>query len=712
MAKIKKKKAKSQFTHVLAMFEDAYTNYEEKHRARDYENASFYRGFQYEVEEPFVEFYEDDFEAAEVQNITRQHVRAAVAETLRQLPNIQIAADNSDQGAQARARASESLCRSFIHNGTIDWDELHRCVSWSKQTGLSWLKVYWDPDAGQEIAPQEEYDLEGDEDDMVSEEGSDSIPEESDDEAAETEELDEFGHSIETRYFEGDIATMFVPTTDGLPNPDARTPKEIRHFFHVRLRTVSELEDMFPEDMFGDKMAGWDTGHQHYSQDEFNFLQDDGYYGDSEPVKADGNEMAQLVEFWEIPTKRYPNGRFALFTGKRLIYIGPNPLKPARVPFVPFLGDNLVAGSLYADGVIEDLKPLQRTINRTASKMREHLDKVTNSHLLVPLGSGIDANTWGDKPGQIIRYQAPYKPEFINPPEVPVTHFNMIQSLNDLANKISGYHDIVGQQSQGGDLSGRAIAFLKENEQAMRQPEMMTFRWAFIQVLQHALHLARQFYDEGRMIRMQGEDNRWELKAFSEGEFDFQNDLVVEVFSGAPNSPAMKFSETIEMLNNGILSDTPEGARARMMLGDGYANKSTFDHFAEHRARAKRENLIVAESWGQPIEAKLYDEHEVHLEEHNKFRVSVEYENMPPEQQALMDQHCDMHENMLAAQEQLYGESQATLAGGDMSIPPGAEMPEGAPSPMDGGQAATPDASDPMAQLPNDPAGFAGGEQQ
>ena len=46
------------------------------------------------------------------------------------------------------------------------------------------------------------------------------------------------------------------------------------------------------------------------------------------------------------------------------------------------------------------------------------------------------------------------------------------------------------------------------------------------------------------------------------------------------------------------------------------------------------------------VEVDDFDVHEIHIEIHNQFRMSQEYEQLEPEVQLQFDQHVEMHEQM------------------------------------------------------------------
>jgi hypothetical protein len=261
---------------------------------------------------------------------------------------------------------------------------------------------------------------------------------------------------------------------------------------------------------------------------------------------------------------------------------------------------------------------------------------------------------------------------------------------------MTGYSDLAAGQV-GGDASGRTVAFATENESRQRRPIMALHTVSMTEVMQHCLYLARQFYDEGRVVKLIGEDGRLEATEFYSEDFDAANDLVVDVFSGAPASHAARFSQTLEMMGAGLFGDTPEAERARRAIGADYATKNFYDPFQRDRERARREQLVLLQNPMAQLSVKSYDIHKTHLEEHNEFRKTIEYEELPPWLQQKFDQHCDLHsilDNGVAVQSMgMQVPSGDIDSGGGL---PGASQPgpqpqaPEQPAPQDGGHAAYP----------------------
>lgn len=642
------------------------------------ERMAFYRGFQYTVRDGgwAVEDPEPTGEAAEVRNYIRPHVRAAVAARARRFPNPAVPAATGDQESMARAEATEKLLRSFVDDNVVNKEEIVRALYWAATVGGAWLKPFWDPQAGKLVQSEDALI----EKTKVDETSGEEI-------TVYEEEKDKFGEPIVSREYEGQIKVEFVDTIDGLPDPTAKRLSEMRYWIHRKMRPVEELERKFPKDYWGEKTKGrfgTSSTDAMYYEREAVAGNDIGEYGQIHGTGHEGNQMVELIEYWEGPSSEHPNGVLLVYSGDVVIHIGANPLKPCRLPVVLLLGDNLVASGLYADGVVADLIPLQKTLNRIESKKREWIDKVITPHILNPLGSNVDEDLFGEVIGKVIDYTPGLRPEVMNVPNIPQSMFEADREIVGGMKEISSYSDISRGDVPTGIESGRAIAFLKEQETGVREPDMMIHDESMLDLLRHCYYLGKQFYEDGRLIRTLGPEG-WQYMAFKDEEFDWFIDLAPEAMSGGPNSRALRFAETMEAFTAGLFNDEIPGAKdARRLLSFDSADRSTINKNKNHQCLARMENVQFLNQ--QPInEVKPYHDDAIHLEEHNDLRNTSKYENLPPEVRAVFDAHCEMHEFQLQQKMGIFSAQQGMLTSGGQ---PNQPSQSGQESPMDGGSSA------------------------
>ncbi|MGH1502836.1 MAG: hypothetical protein ACRBI6_04720 [Acidimicrobiales bacterium] len=674
-----RKKIEEACADVQGLFTHSREAFQRRRSAKETESLLYYRGHQVK-QDRLASPDELLDENPRIHNVIRPIVRASVSTAMRQKPNIQIASSKSDHSSRAKAKATEILAQSFMHNGTFNMEAWLRATVHAKICGLGWVKTFWNPDGGMPYIP----DL----DDQLTE--------------LQEMEVDDFGHPILEEEFPGEIEQVFVSSFDGYPDPAARSFAEMRHMFHVRLLPKTQLEDMFQEDYLGKKASFGRDAMENELQREYRSSQmDSGWEG------VDEEELCELVDFWEKPTRKYPNGRFILMSGSTKLYVGPNPFWPRRLPFTPVYGDNIVPGSLYPDGVVRDLISPQGDINFAKTKTFEWIDKNINEPILAPFTSGIDEDQFTNRPG-VIQYNIGNKPDRLSANDIPATVFNYAADQVEGANLISGYGDITRGNQPQADLSGRAMAYMRENEESARAQVLMRMRQSFLHGIQECVYLSRQFWDDGRYVLVMGENKSFMKQEFKADDYDFDNDLVPEVFSGRPQSPAMRMSEALELLSSGAMGDTPEADRTRHMLASDYDGLSTFDKNQLDREKAERHILEIKNNPYARVVAAEFDENEVHMAVINDFRKTVEYENLPDPQRQAIDALHDEHDAWLEFKEQELMQRQMMMQGGGQAPPPApAAAPPGMPSPFDGGHSMLPDAQpsieQDMAQAEIDP---------
>lgn len=635
--------ARQQFSEILNFFEDASEAYNDTRLIHDFEAVSFVRGKQHHyLGDP--DSLNDNgtiqqVEVPQTVNMVRKPVEAATATKMQHIPPVEVSSSSSDNRAMSKAEGVEQILNGTLNNGIFDWEALKRNLDWAHTCGLGFIKAIFNHQAGRDI-PSEVYTTLDEDGDMPDEEGEG--------------ETDVFGEPVATMYKEGEVDMQFVPSSECLPNPNARNMKEVKHLFHVRLMRSGEIKDMYETDFFGKKVTSLDVGEEYPGDAIIREAEQDSFYDESGGSAEDDNTMAQIVEFWELPSRKYPNGRFAAFSGNILLELGPNFLEPKRLPFVPFYGDNMVPGSLYPDGIVRDLMQPQEFANKNYTKMLEHVELVANQHWLIPTRSGINKNYWGDKHGQLIYYEKGFKPEPLDVPPLPNWTFNLADHMDQVIDKVSGYMDSQRGAHESGDMNARAIMALQNAAQGTRAPDIMLFRRQFLELLQHILWLMQQYYEPGRFMDIMGQNGEWLVKVIQEEELSRDYKLIMQVDTGAPNTPAMKFAETLELMQYQILEDTPAAERARRMLGRRFSFKSTSDPKRGHFNRARREQVrLLMDDFDpetNPIYVAQFDDHDAHLDEHNEFRITPEYENLDEEKRMYFDAHCAEHDRQRFAQ--------------------------------------------------------------
>lgn len=238
--------------------------------------------------------------------------------------------------------------------------------------------------------------------------------------------------------------------------------------------------------------------------------------------------------------------------------------------------------------------------------------------------------------------------------------------------------------------------------------------------------LFQQYVDQKRKIRVIGLDGAFDTMLLAGSDIEHGTDVRVEPGSGVGQSQAAKQQQVMDLVGMGII----DGQQALKMLELGGPQK-VLDLVNAAERKAQRENVrmkglteetiaeaeqpmiqeavqslgqmppdalammglvdeqsmmaAVAEMLPPVVDVHDFDLHEVHIETHNRFRMSQEFETLPDEVKAQFEKHVQWHHKMggMVMQQQLMAQMPPELAGGGDpgSMPPGgpAGPPPGAP---------------------------------
>lgn len=410
-----------------------------------------------------------------------------------------------------------------------------------------------------------------------------------------------------------------------------------------------------------------------------------GVNGQDQKVR---NIMA--IEAWIRPNQftMLPEGGLVTLIGDRVVqFIPGNPFLHGKYPFAKI--DHVPTGKFYSDSVITDLIPLQKELNRTRGQIIEAKNRMAKPQLAAEAGS-IDPKKITSEPGQVILY----KPGFAPPTPIALTPLpnyvleELDRILMDMSD-ISGQHEVTRGQVPPGVTAATAISYLQEQDESKLSHTFDSLEEAIEKIAHMTLSYVVQFWDTQRTVRVVGSDGSFDTLALKGSDLRSNTDIKIEAGSALPTSRAAKQAFILDLMKMGFID--PQKGLEVMEIGG--INK-IYESFQVDVRQAQRENLKMAgvspeqieqhnmlamqemmqsdefqqdpmsgammdPTTGEEIQPPLiistnsYDNHAVHVEYHNKFRKSQQFENAPPHVKELFESHVNEH--ILALQMQMGG---------------------------------------------------------
>lgn len=517
--------------------------------------------------------------------------------------------------------------------------------AWAEITGSVFFKNVWNPDSGPVQAQLQE--------------------EES------TEELRE-----------GDLDVVLCPAQEIYPDscyhPNIKKCKSI---IHAKAFSVSDIYDIWGVEVQPERetsvlqlekvMVG--AGGLGYGAGGFNFN-----------VSSLKNH-AIVKEYWERPSKKHGKGRLIITAGKKLLYKGdlPTPVDDDQQPGLPFVKYDCLTkpGCFFGSTIVERCIPVQRRYNALKNRKAEYMNRVAIGQWNVEDGSldldqfEVDAGAAGSihvyqkgfAPPQPVMF-APWPSAFETEEQSLLTMFSMLSGVSEMS-RIS--------QAPPGVKSGVALSIATEQDDTRLSTTAGNFDSAIVECGKQWLRLYKMYCKGMRTLRRINKNNVIELIDWTGADIK-SDDVILDVSSALAESPAQRRQMVFDLLNTPLLLDPDTGridkeARSKILEMIELGNWESADDASEaHISKAERENRLMRK--GMMPQAANYDDDVLHIQHHNRDRLTVEYEdlvNQNPMLDQLYQAHVDQHLNSLTqaalsqGQPQMQPQIQQSTQGGE-----------------------------------------------
>lgn len=500
------------------------------------------------------------------------------------------------------------------------------------------------------------------------------------------------------------------------------------YIIEARVRPMAWVRSFYSEQLSGVDLSP--------STNSANTIMDEGYLG----LQKSTNNLDSVVvyEFWVKPgsTNLLPNGGFFVMVEDVLVdYYEGLPYTHGEYPYTKV--EHLYNDTFWADSPLVDLIPLQKEYNEVRTDIGVAARRMGQPQLLAAQNS-IVPGKMTNEPGSIILY----RPGLPQPTPMPLSQLpsyvleqqdRIIMDFED----ISGQHDVTKGSAPAGVTAGTALQYLGERDDNYLTPQYQGIEDAVERVAKQTLLLFQQFVDIQRKIKVIGLDGAFDTLLLSGADIQNGTDIRVEPGTAIGQSQAAKQAQVMDLVSLGIIG--PDQALKMLEIG---GPQKILDIVNAAERKAQRENMKMKAFKDHPeqiqeanaefmdkavqqmgpipqdpeglqmftallqevqqnlppvVEVDDFDIHEVHIETHNRFRMSQEYETLPEEVKEQFEKHVAWHQQMggQIMQEQLMAQMPPELAqedaaeaeaggppGGPGSMPPAPQGPPPGAPPM------------------------------
>lgn len=593
-----------------------------------------------------------------VVNLMLPYYRRCHARLTAHRPALNVSPATTDELDVERARLGDRVLDSEFER--LHFQEvLKSLVSWMLETGNVIVGVRWDPWAGKPLT-QEVQSMGEDPSGMGLEipmMGPDGKP------VMETQPLmDDHGRQLHT----GEAALDVISPYEFEVDPRATSIDSAAWVMRNTVRTIEWIRDHYPDK--GKYVKAEQVWlHSMYLKRHKQLV---GIYGYTAEVSSDQDDRetmnaAVVHEYWEKPTFKHPDGRLVVTANGILLYDDEMPYKNLLklgfwCPYIHIV-EILIPGRFWGMSSLEQMFPLNRNLNRARSQEIENRQLHGRPKILVPRLSKIRQGAFDPEAGEKVDYTPGprgEKPELIYPQSTTTATENEIQhTLMDIQ-EVGSWHEATHGIMPSANAPAAAIDKLQQADETVLGDVEGHLRDGIIRLGRMHLAIVSEFWSEERTVKVTGTDGAVAVQNIR-GE-DLHGDDTTNYYdvrmipqSTMWKDPIRQREMVADLIKLQVLNPVQNQRQIIKMLDATSLESELFKDERLDRDWACRENQLMEQ--GQMSMPRDFENHPLHIEEHNRYRKSDRYRRLPQQLQLLFDQHVQAHQETIIAVQQKLG---------------------------------------------------------
>lgn len=366
----------------------------------------------------------------------------------------------------------------------------------------------------------------------------------------------------------------------------------------------------------------------------------------------DSRDRCLIAELWVKPNQKCcPGGRHvvALAHGKVLLNTE-LPYQHGEIPIRRFVLER-VPNQLHGRSPITDMIPPQADYNRAVSQATENRETMAQPVVYAEKGAPVDPESWNGVAGGLRLYKGGTAPKHEPGQGMPASVLVWAQRAQMAIQDLASVRDVSQAKVPASVKSGRAILALQEADNQRIGGIYKRRRRFWEHVYRLLLQVVVQYVREPRLVRIFGDENRMEVAKF-EGESlvgekvgagaDYY-DVRVRT-TGVPQSRAEQTERVAMALEAGLLDpkDPAQRQMAMSLMELGDATGRLDPTKADRNLQQSEIRTMLAD--GKLVQPNWYDDDAMHQIELHRFLKSPAARELNPDQIALLQQHDFLHD--------------------------------------------------------------------
>jgi hypothetical protein len=298
-------------------------------------------------------------------------------------------------------------------------------------------------------------------------------------------------------YGKGEIALIRWPIESFLWDPTAERLQDCRAVMKVSWHPLSYYREHWPEK--GKFVSSDDGTHNDVGLTE----------GQINAEHANDEERALMIEYWwrtyDAETRRY-SINVAIAAGNALLEKEEDVYNHGLYPFTIDVHDSQ-EGSLPGLGLVREMVPTMRYINRYAAYADMNARMSSKSRLLISEAAGVDMEAISDWTNDIVTAQQRVDPQSLQWLQSPPFNSTIVQLMTMMQSDLkadSGANQFTRGETTGGIVSGKAINSLIQAGGKVASMRTEQLKYGFKDMVEQIIWLMSQFYEKDRTVMITG----------------------------------------------------------------------------------------------------------------------------------------------------------------------------------------------------------------
>ena len=543
---------------------------------------------------------------------TFNHIAPIIESRLAKLSKIKPAANVKPASSSDNDIYSAKLAKSILNNN-FETNDFYNLVStathWSEITGTAFYKITWEPEMGNIIGLSENKTIKN-----------------------------------------GDVKISVCSPFEIFPNSNTvQDVNDCDSIIHAKMVSTNYIYSKWGRCVDGENLEGCEITNYSFGTNLF------GVSNGKKLIHKETSDNVLLIERYEKPNAKNPNGKLTIVCKDTLLYDGDMPYimgsnQERTYPFVKQVSIKQVS-IFWGLSVIERCIPIQKAYNNLKNKKHEYISRLASGILTVEDGSVDIDNLESDglEPGKILIYRnGSTPPQFLSPGSIPNDFEKEEERLLSELSTMCCISDLSTNSSVPGNInSGSALTLLIEQDESRLSLVAEHIRFAIKNIATKIIRLYKQFAGLERLSKANDSNGVLEIFYWKNSDLT-SDDIYLETENELQDSIESQKQAIFTLFDKGILCDNngklSPSNKLKILDMFGFKNWEIYSDINEtHKERAINENLGLIEL-DQPLEI---DNHEIHIEEHSKHIISDFKNQIKPEFKSKLLEHINNHKNMM-----------------------------------------------------------------